>query len=196
MPCSTISPSDHSTNPQSAGRVPRPLRATEEKTGRPSWYVFTRTGGNKLCTLNKYYIASLHCLPALAFPYRPPRPPPAAHLTMERELWQQAAYDLARTVASECRLSSVQRLQLGEKAWAKLAGHFAILLSNKDTQQVRRMSLCCYCHGDHYANTHTCTHTHIHTCTHTHTHTCTHTYTHTHSCRRYKAMCSSGERKW
>ena len=57
-------------------------------------------------------------------------------LTMEKELWQQASYDLARRVSEQCSLKTVQRLQLGEKAWCKLMGHFAVVLSNKDTQQV------------------------------------------------------------
>ena len=59
-----------------------------------------------------------------------------ASLTMEKELWQQASYDLAHRVAEHCSLQTVQRLQLGEKAWCKLMGHFAVVLSNKDTQQV------------------------------------------------------------
>ena len=70
-----------------------------------------------------------------------PSPPPlslsspSAQLTQERDLWQQASYDLAHKVAEEAGLRTVQRLQLCEKAWSKLAGHFAIILSNKDTQQ-------------------------------------------------------------
>ena len=65
----------------------------------------------------------------------PPSLIPSVQLTQERELWQQASYDLAHKVAEEAGLRTVQRLQLCEKAWSKLAGHFAIILSNKDTQQ-------------------------------------------------------------
>jgi len=59
-----------------------------------------------------------------------------AQLTQERELWQQASYNLAHKVAEDTGLRTVRRLQLCEKAWVKLAGHFAITLSNRDTQQV------------------------------------------------------------
>ncbi len=67
-------------------------------------------------------------------------PPSPGNLTVERDLWQKAAYDLALKVADEGNLQTVRRLQLCEKSWAKLAGHFAILLSNRDTQQVRYCS--------------------------------------------------------
>lgn len=60
--------------------------------------------------------------------------------TFEKELWQQAAYDLSWRVAQEHSLQTLQRLQLSEKAWCKLAGHFVILLSSKDTEQVRTSS--------------------------------------------------------
>lgn len=64
-----------------------------------------------------------------------------SNLTFERDLWQQASYDLAQRVADECNLQTIQRIQLSEKSWCKLAGHFAVLLSDKDTQQV------CVCVG-------------------------------------------------
>ena len=66
-------------------------------------------------------------------------------LTTEKELWQQASYDLAHRVAEQCCLQTVQRLQLGEKAWCKLMGHFAVVLSDKDTQQVNPECVCCVC---------------------------------------------------
>ena len=55
---------------------------------------------------------------------------------MERDVWQQVAYDLTLKVAEEANLQTIKRLQLSEKSWSKLAGHFAIVLSDKDTQQV------------------------------------------------------------
>lgn len=67
-----------------------------------------------------------------------------ASLTTEKELWQQASYDLAHRVAMECNLQTVHRLQLGEKAWCKLMGHFAVVLSDKDTQQVSVLLLHMY----------------------------------------------------
>ena len=56
----------------------------------------------------------------------------------EKDLWQQACYALAIKVAEECRLQTLQRLQLSEKSWVKLAEHFAIFLSDRDTDQVRK----------------------------------------------------------
>lgn len=56
----------------------------------------------------------------------------------EKDLWQQACYNLALKVAKQCQLQTLQRLQLSEKSWVKLAEHFAIFLSDKDTEQVRK----------------------------------------------------------
>ncbi|ESP04990.1 hypothetical protein LOTGIDRAFT_109702, partial [Lottia gigantea] len=55
-------------------------------------------------------------------------------LTSERELWSTAAYSLAMKVTEECQLTTAKRLHVSEKAWAKLAHHFTILLSDKDTE--------------------------------------------------------------
>ena len=59
-----------------------------------------------------------------------------SHMTYEQDLWKQAAYDLSWRVASEFNLLSFQTLQLNERTWCKLAGHFIIILSSKDTKQV------------------------------------------------------------
>ena len=61
-----------------------------------------------------------------------------SQLTYDQEMWQQASYDLSLRVAREYDVQTLQRLQLNEKSWSKLAGHFAILLSSKDSQQVRQ----------------------------------------------------------
>ncbi len=63
-------------------------------------------------------------------------------LTHDQEQWRRASYDLSWRVAQEYDLQTLQRMQLNEKSWTKLAGHFAILLSGKDTQQVREACLC------------------------------------------------------
>ena len=60
-----------------------------------------------------------------------------SNLTFERDLWQQGSYELATRVAEETNLQTLQRVQLCEKSWCKLAGHFSVLVSDKDTQQVR-----------------------------------------------------------
>ncbi|XP_076455039.1 axonemal dynein light chain domain-containing protein 1-like isoform X2 [Babylonia areolata] len=54
-------------------------------------------------------------------------------LSEEREIWSTAAYSLALKVTEECRLTTAKRLHVSEKAWAKLANHFTILLSDRDT---------------------------------------------------------------
>ena len=65
-----------------------------------------------------------------------------AQLTRDQELWQQASYDLSVRVAEQYDVQTLQRLQLNEKSWSKLAGHFAILLSSRDSQQVRGYCNC------------------------------------------------------
>ena len=57
-------------------------------------------------------------------------------ISSEKELWQQTAYDLALKVADEFNLYTVRRLQLIEKNWHQLAGHFVILLTQTDTQKL------------------------------------------------------------
>ena len=51
-------------------------------------------------------------------------------------MWQGAAYGLAGQVSEARQLSTLRRLQLGEKVWVMLAHHFTTLLSSRDTQQV------------------------------------------------------------
>ncbi|KAL5483818.1 hypothetical protein EMCRGX_G020233 [Ephydatia muelleri] len=58
------------------------------------------------------------------------------NLTAECTLWRETSHSLAHTVAERLSLQSVQRLQLGEEAWSKMATHFAILLTDQDTKQV------------------------------------------------------------
>ena len=62
-------------------------------------------------------------------------------LVREKDAWQKAAHDLAAKVAEEQGLKSAKRIQLCEKTWSKLAGHFAVVLGDRDTQQVRRRTL-------------------------------------------------------
>ncbi|XP_069120299.1 axonemal dynein light chain domain-containing protein 1-like isoform X3 [Argopecten irradians] len=60
-------------------------------------------------------------------------------LTEERELWSQAAYSLALKVTQEANLVTAKRLHVSEKSWAKLATHFTILLSDKDTELLAKL---------------------------------------------------------
>ncbi|KAL4218861.1 Axonemal dynein light chain domain-containing protein 1 [Mactra antiquata] len=60
-------------------------------------------------------------------------------LTEEREIWSMAAYCLAMKVTEEAGLTTAKRLHVNEKAWAKLAHHFTILLSDKDTDLLTRI---------------------------------------------------------
>ena len=59
-----------------------------------------------------------------------------SQLTKEKELWQKAARSLAMKVAHHRSLKTSQRLQLSEKVWSKLAAHFVVILSDRDSQQV------------------------------------------------------------
>ncbi|XP_065830228.1 axonemal dynein light chain domain-containing protein 1-like [Oscarella lobularis] len=60
-------------------------------------------------------------------------------LVREKDAWQKAAHDLAAKVAEEQGLKSAKRIQLCEKTWSKLAGHFAVVLGDRDTQQLSEL---------------------------------------------------------
>jgi hypothetical protein len=60
-------------------------------------------------------------------------------LINEKELWHKAAHRLAAKVAHQRNLKTSQRLHLNEKAWSKLAAHFAVVLSDRDTQQLSEL---------------------------------------------------------
>ncbi|XP_077986638.1 axonemal dynein light chain domain-containing protein 1-like isoform X2 [Glandiceps talaboti] len=57
-------------------------------------------------------------------------------LKEERELWSHASYSLALKVTDANSLSTARRLHVNEKAWHKLATHFTIVLSDKDTEEM------------------------------------------------------------
>ncbi|XP_052221948.1 axonemal dynein light chain domain-containing protein 1-like isoform X3 [Dreissena polymorpha] len=61
------------------------------------------------------------------------------NLTDEREIWSTAAYCLAMKVTEEAQLTTAKRLHVSEKSWAKLANHFTILLSDKDTDLITKV---------------------------------------------------------
>nr|KAG5700478.1 hypothetical protein BaRGS_013965 [Batillaria attramentaria] len=60
-------------------------------------------------------------------------------LSEEREIWSTAAYCLALKVTQENKLITAKRLHVSEKGWAKLANHFTILLSDKDTDLLTKI---------------------------------------------------------
>ncbi|PAA74893.1 hypothetical protein BOX15_Mlig006576g2, partial [Macrostomum lignano] len=62
-----------------------------------------------------------------------------SQLTEERELWSHTAYCLALKVMEETQLVSCKRLHAAEKAWQHLAGHFSVLLSERDTEDLARV---------------------------------------------------------
>lgn len=57
-------------------------------------------------------------------------------LTEERDLWGSAAYILALKVTGHHKLNVAKRLHLHERAWSKLARHFSLCLSQKDSENV------------------------------------------------------------
>merc|ERR1719242_1366078 len=60
-------------------------------------------------------------------------------LSEEREIWSTAAYSLALKVTEEYQLNTAKRLQLSEKSWVKMANHFTILLSDRDTDLLTKI---------------------------------------------------------
>ncbi|XP_071499179.1 axonemal dynein light chain domain-containing protein 1-like [Diadema antillarum] len=63
------------------------------------------------------------------------------HLSSERDLWSNAAYSLALKVTEANSLSTARRLHICEKAWSKLANHFTIVLSDRDTVQLSELQV-------------------------------------------------------
>lgn len=63
---------------------------------------------------------------------------PADKLRQERDVWEGAAYGLAQQVTEQDsqQLSTLRRLQLGERMWTQLAHHFTTLLGQADIEQV------------------------------------------------------------
>lgn len=57
-------------------------------------------------------------------------------LTEERDLWGSACYILALKVTDHHKLNIAKRLHLHERAWSKLARHFSLCQSQKDSEQV------------------------------------------------------------
>lgn len=57
----------------------------------------------------------------------------------ERDIWTKTAYNIALKVTEENKLMTAQRLNVSEKSWAKLARHFALLISDKDNKELNEI---------------------------------------------------------
>ena len=80
-------------------------------------------------------------------------------MSKEKDLWEKTCYYLAVEVANHYKLETVRQLQLSGKSWEKLASHFAILFSDKNTKQVIIVTV-------YYQNTlYTCTYVAVHNST-------------------------------
>ncbi|XP_038045386.1 axonemal dynein light chain domain-containing protein 1-like isoform X3 [Patiria miniata] len=60
-------------------------------------------------------------------------------LSREKELWSGAAYNLALKVTEANSLATARRLHVSERLWSKLANHFAIVLSDRDTEELSQL---------------------------------------------------------
>uniref|UniRef100_F6Q7B5 Axonemal dynein light chain domain-containing protein 1 n=1 Tax=Ciona intestinalis TaxID=7719 RepID=F6Q7B5_CIOIN len=60
-------------------------------------------------------------------------------LTEERDMWSNVAYSLSLKIMTINHLSTAKRLHVSEKAWSKLAGHFSVLLSDQDSENLSQM---------------------------------------------------------
>lgn len=61
------------------------------------------------------------------------------NLATEREQWSNASYSLAIKVTEANSLATARRLHVSEKAWSKLANHFTVVLSDRDTEQLSHL---------------------------------------------------------
>lgn len=57
-------------------------------------------------------------------------------LIEERDLWTKTAYGIGVKVCEENKLNTCKRLNLTEKSWFKLAKHFSLMLSDRDTKDL------------------------------------------------------------
>ncbi|XP_071947240.1 axonemal dynein light chain domain-containing protein 1-like isoform X2 [Antedon mediterranea] len=64
-----------------------------------------------------------------------------ASLASERELWCHAAYNLSLKVTEANSISTARRLNISEKSWSKLAKHFTVVLSDRDTDQLSQLQV-------------------------------------------------------
>ncbi|XP_022084228.1 axonemal dynein light chain domain-containing protein 1-like isoform X2 [Acanthaster planci] len=67
-------------------------------------------------------------------------------LSREKELWSGAAYNLALKVTEANSLATARRLHISERLWSKLANHFTIVLSDRDTEELSQLQVCIATH--------------------------------------------------
>uniref|UniRef100_A0A8C7E593 Axonemal dynein light chain domain containing 1 n=1 Tax=Naja naja TaxID=35670 RepID=A0A8C7E593_NAJNA len=60
-------------------------------------------------------------------------------LTLEKELWSNAAYDIALKVVEKNKLILAQRMYDSEKAWVKGMRHFLMLLASQDSTDLSNL---------------------------------------------------------
>ncbi|XP_051549313.1 axonemal dynein light chain domain-containing protein 1 [Myxocyprinus asiaticus] len=59
-----------------------------------------------------------------------------SQLSDERDLWRKAAYSLSVKIIKINQLQLVRRLNISEQTWAKIADHFIVFLTAKDSEDV------------------------------------------------------------
>ncbi|CAG5099408.1 Oidioi.mRNA.OKI2018_I69.XSR.g16513.t2.cds [Oikopleura dioica] len=62
-------------------------------------------------------------------------------ITTEREIWNTAAYSLAIKLVDENELSVARRIYVSERAWSKLARHFAVFLAERDSNDLNLLQM-------------------------------------------------------
>lgn len=62
-----------------------------------------------------------------------------AALSEEKDLWSTTAYSLALKVITERSLNVAKRLHVAEKAWSKVARHFALMLGDHETEALTQI---------------------------------------------------------
>lgn len=85
-----------------------------------------------------FYSVTHHCIVYIVFLIL--FPIFSAKLIEERDLWAGSSYTLSLKVARKNNLKTAKRLHLHEKAWHKLADHFAIVLSDIDSIHLQKLT--------------------------------------------------------
>merc|ERR1712142_1371071 len=58
-------------------------------------------------------------------------------LIFERDIWNSTAYSLAIKLIEENDLTIVRRLYVSERAWSKMANHFTVFLTERDSSDLK-----------------------------------------------------------
>ena len=67
-------------------------------------------------------------------------------LTFERDIWNSTAYSLAIKLIEENDLTIARRFYVSERAWSKMANHFTVFLTERDSADLKDLQVLIFIH--------------------------------------------------